>query len=82
MKLKKKMRQKFTAVNIYINKKTEVKPQLSGGRSRRSPEFETSQVYRVSSRNPVLLLVCITVFESAAAVTQLHTVNRDGGCTY
>lgn len=35
MKLKQKMRQKFTAVNIYIKKKTEVKPQLSGGRSKR-----------------------------------------------
>lgn len=78
MKLKQKMRQKFTAVNIYIKKKTEVKPQLSGGRSKRSPEFVTSQVYRVSSRNPVLLLVCIIVFQSAATVTQMHTVNRDG----
>lgn len=38
MKLKQKMRQKFTAVNIYIKKKTEVKPQLSGGRSKRQKQ--------------------------------------------
>lgn len=64
-----------------LKRKPKLNPSSQEAEAGRSPKFKTSQVYSVSSRNPVLLLVFITVFESTATVTQWHTVNRDGGCT-